>query len=252
MRLTGKVAVVTGGGSGIGRAIALGMAKEGAQVVIADINGKRADDTAGVIRAAGQKALAIQIDVAEKEQVDAMIQTTCDTFGTVDILVCSAAIMESVPMLDCTLEQWDRTMAVNLRGVMLCTQAAGRVMSKKRAGKIVILSSLAAIRGRRQQQAYCSSKGALLAFVKSCAMQLGEYNITVNAIAPGIIETDNPEPLSDREEKIEHIPMKRVGTPEDIVGPAVFLSSDDSAYVSGITMLVDGAVSVRLTGADNS
>lgn len=250
MRLMNKVAVVTGGGSGIGRAIALGMAEEGAAVAIADINAESGKRTADEITASGYKAIAVATDVAEKEQVDAMIQTVCETLGTVDILVCSAAVMESMPMLECTLEQWDRILAVNLRGVMLCTQAAGRIMAEKKAGKIVILSSLAAIRGRGQQQAYCASKGALLAFVKSAAMQLGEYNITVNAIAPGIIDTVSLEPLRDREEKIEHIPMKRVGTPKDIVGPAIFLAADDSAYVSGITMLVDGAVSVRLTGAD--
>lgn len=251
MRLEGKVAVVTGGGSGIGRAIALGMGREGASVVVADMNAERAAAAVKDIADAGGKALAVKTDVAEKEEVDAMVKAACDTFGTVDILVCAAAVKEKVPMLECTLEQWDRMLAVNLRGVMLCTQAAGRVMSEKNSGKIVILSSLAAIRGRGQQQAYCASKGALLAFVKSAAKQLGEYNITVNAIAPGIIDTENPEPLNDREEKIEHIPMKRVGTPEDIVGPAIFLSSEDSAYVSGITMLVDGAVSVRLTGADS-
>lgn len=250
MRLKDKVAVVTGGGTGIGRAIAMGMAKEGASVVIADINAECAKKTADEITAAGQKAMAVTTDVSEKDQVDAMIKAACDTFGTVDVMVCAAAIKESVSMLDCTLEQWDKMLAVNLRGVMLCTQAAGMLMSEKNAGKIVILSSLAAIRGRGQQQAYCASKGALLAFVKSAALQLGKFNITVNAIAPGIIDTENPEPLRDREEKIEHIPMKRMGTPEDIVGPAVFFATDDSAYVSGTTLLVDGAVSVRLTGAD--
>ena len=250
MRLEGKVAVITGGGSGIGRAIALGMGREGARVVIADIDGEKAKSAAESIVKDGGVSLAVKTDVAEKEEVDAMLSEACAAFGTVDILVCAAAIKEAVPMLECTLEQWDRMLAVNLRGVMLCTQGAGQIMAKKNSGKIVILSSLAAIRGRGKQQVYCASKGALLAFVKSAARQLGEYNITVNAIAPGIIDTENPEPLNDREEKIEHIPMKRMGTPEDIVGPAIFLSSDDSSYVSGITMLVDGAVSVRLTGAD--
>ncbi len=250
MRLKDKVAVVTGAASGIGRAIAAGLAKEGAKVVIADINEEGAKAAAAQITADGHEAIAVKTDVSEEAQVDAMVKAAVDTFGTLDIMICAAAVKESVPMLESTLEQWDRTLAVNLRGVMLCTQKAGMVMSEKNSGKVVILSSLAAIRGRGQQQAYCSSKGALLAFVKSAALQLGKYNITVNAIAPGIIDTENPEPLRDRDEKIEHIPMKRMGKPEDIVGPAIFLSSDDSSYVSGITMLVDGAVSVRLTGAD--
>lgn len=250
MMLEKKVAVITGGASGIGHAIAVGMAKEGANVVIADIDEAGAEKTEQEIRSMGKGALAVKTDVSDKNQVDALFRKAVSTYGTVDILVCSAGIMETKPMLAVTVEDWDRTWAVNVRGVMLCTQAAANIMSAKKSGKIVLISSLAAKRARADQVPYVASKGALLAFVKSAAKQLAEYNITVNAIAPGIIDTIHQEPLKNRQDKIDHIPMQRMGTPEDIIGPALFFSTDMSSYVNGTTLLVDGAYSIRLTGAD--
>ena len=251
MRLENKTVVITGGASGIGRTLVRGMAKEGARVVIADVNRKKAQEAAREIAAGGGEALALETDVSEKQQVEAMIQDTVKAFKTLDVLICCAAIKRTASLEELSIQDWDRIMAVNVRGVFLCVQAAAALMAEQKLpGSIIVMNSLAAYRGRRNQQAYCASKAALLAFVGNAALQLGKYGIRVNGLAPGILDVEDPEPLEDKGYKTEHIPMGRPGRPEELIGPAVFLATEDSSYISGETIKVDGAFSQRLSGCD--
>lgn len=253
MRLENKAAVVTGGASGIGRAIAIGFANEGAAVVVGDIDFAGAEETVREIEKAGGRALAVEADVAVKEQVEALINTAVENFGALNILVNAAGIFEPVSLLDCTVEQWDRTMAVDLKGVFFAVQAACRVMKDNGGGSIINISSNAAFRGRPMQQAYAAAKGGLRGLTGNVAVQMGEYGIRINNISPGWIDTKSAELDYIADEKLKGfrtaaIPLLRRGTPEDIVGPAVFLASDESAYMTGDTMVVDGGSSVYLSG----
>jgi len=254
MRLKDKVVIITGGASETGRAIATGFAGEGARIVVADINIAGAQETAAAATKAGQKALAVEVDVSVQAQVESMVEAAVAAFGRVDVLVHAASVFLSVPMLECTLEQWNRVQDVNIRGTMLCTQAVCRVMKEQNYGKIVLVSSTAGFRGRVGQQAYCASRGALLAFTKSVGLQMGRYGITINTLAAGYLDTDSCESLKDepelRKERIANNPMRRLGEPEDMVGPALFLASDDSKYVTGTTLAVDGGIAAFVSGVD--
>lgn len=252
MRLKDKVAIVTGSASGIGRAIAIGFAREGATVVAADINIAGANDTVSEIKAFGGKGLAIETDVSRKEQTDNMVKATSDQYGQVDILVTSAAVLEEIPMLDITVEQWDNIIDVDLNGVLYSAQSAIKVMKEQKYGRVVIISSIAAYRGRAGQQAYCAAEGSLTGLTANLAVQMGEFGINVNCIAPGIIDTDFVESLKDkpeyREYRRSHTPLRRIGKPEDIVGPAIFLASSDSDFITGETIVVDGGISIYTNG----
>jgi 3-oxoacyl-[acyl-carrier protein] reductase len=252
MRLQDKVAIVTGGSSGIGRAIALGFAREGAAVVVADINMMGAVETVTQIEAFGGKGFAVETDVSRKEQTDNMVKAAMNRYGKVDILVTSAAVLEEIPMLDITVEQWDSIVDVNLNGVMYSAQSAMKIMKEQGYGKVVVISSLAAFRGRAGQQAYCAAEGALTGLVANLAVQMGEFGIYVNSIAPGIIDTDFKESLKHdpeyREYRRSNTPLRRIGKPEDIVGPAIFLASGDSDFITGETIVVDGGISIYTNG----
>lgn len=254
MRLENKVAIVTGGASGIGLAIAKGFAVEGARIVIADIAIDRANQAADEIKADGGEAIAVKTDVSVRNEVTAMVEETCKAFGRVDILVNNAGILEEVSIIDSTIEQWDRTMNVNLKGAFFCTQACARVMVEHGKGKIINISSLAEIRGRAKQTAYCASKGGLIAFSGNVANQLGPKGIYCNNIVAGFIDTDFPESLKGtglyRDYRIKATPCRRLGKPEDLVGPAIFLASDDSDFVNGAELRVDGGASRFLSGID--
>lgn len=250
MRLKDKVAIVTGGGSGIGQAIALAYAAEGAKVVIADVNRDGAEGTAGQITSAGGEALAVPVDVSDKAQVVAMVDKARDSFGRIDVLVNVAGVMNAYAILDTTEAQWDETLDINLKGTFLCLQAVARVMVEQGSGSIINTSSVLGQNARIKRSAYCASKAGIILLTQTAAMELGPHGVRVNAIAPGSIETPlvlsapiTPEALA---RKVAAIPLKRRGDPADLTGPAVFLASDDAAYVTGDIMTVDGGMTAGI------
>lgn len=240
MRLQGKNAVITGGANGIGHAIALAYAKEGARVTVLDRDAK-GQKTAEAIQKLGGEAAFVQVDVADRETLTAAIQNA----GPVDILVTSAAILEKCSILDSTME-------TNIHGVMNAVQAVIPGMKAQNSGKIIILSSMASFLGRADQTAYAAAAGTLTGFTRNAAVRLGEFGIHVNSIAPGIIDTDFPESLKDepeyREFRIHYTPLRRIGKPEDVTGAAIFLASDESDFVTGETIVIDGGVSIHMNG----
>ena len=244
MRLKNKIAIVTGGGSGIGRGVSIAYAREGATVVVADLNLETAQETVTEIEAAGGKGLAVRVDVADPAQIAAMIETAKTTFGRIDILFNGAGIISNKPLLDITVEEWDRILTVNLRGEFLCLQAAARVMVEQGRGKIINITSVLAAQARINRAPYGAAKAGIVALTQSAAIELGPKGVYVNAIAPGSIQTGMTKGAPPTPEaaarKLAGIPVRRLGVPEDLTGPAIFLASDESDYVSGIVMTVDG------------
>lgn len=238
MQLPDKIAIVTGGGSGIGRAISLGLAQEGARVAVCDINLETAQKTASAI---GPAAVAIQADVSQEADADRMVAETVRRFGRLDILVNVAGIVPHSPVLDLPVEEWDRVMAVNLRGVFLCTRAAARVMKDQGGGKIVSISSGRGVTGMDEGSHYAASKGGINAFTASMGMELGPYGINVNAVCPGFTATARTLAHLTEEQLREHReapPNKRAGEPEDAVGPVVFLCSEASKTMFGQILFI--------------
>jgi len=244
MRLENKVAIVTGAGSGIGKGIALRFAEEGANVVIADINLERAQDTAREIEALGRKSLAVKTDVTSLASIEQMVKTTVDEFGKVDILVNNAGIYIQKPLQETTEEDWNRTIDINLKGVFLCTKAVVPHILKQGKGKIVNIASIAGEVGFAYSSAYCASKGGVISLTKELALELAPKKINVNAIGPGVIETPMTkgmlEDKSTREVLLRSTPYGRTGKPEDIANAALYLASDESDFVNGVTLFVDG------------
>jgi glucose 1-dehydrogenase len=247
MRLKGKVALVTGAGRGIGRAIAVGYAREGAVVVVNYGHSREAaEETVAEILAAGGQAIAIRADIANLDDHEALIAQTVDAFGALHILVNNAGIEINEAVLEARNETWEQTVGVNLKGAYFLSVKAARAMMQAGGGKIVNISSVHDVEPLRNRAIYSISKGGLLMLMKSLALELAEYNIHVNGISPGAILTDmNRKHLSDlprRERLVGQIPMKRIGDPEDVVGAAVFLASSESNYVTGTTIYVDGGL----------
>jgi len=241
--MAGKVAIVTGAGSGIGRAIAYGLAFEGASVAIADIDGEKADAVAREIEANGGEALGLAVDVANTVQVDAMVDQAVERFGRLDILVNNAGRAARGFASQMTDDDWDNVIAVNLRGTFLCSRAALRHMIPQRSGRIVNTASGLGLRGSPGGAVYGASKAAIINFTKSLAQEVARYGITVNAIAPGV--TDTPFWRANRSEaEIEEADRtSQVGQPEDFVPLVVFLCSERGDVHSGI--IVDREVYVR-------
>jgi 2-deoxy-D-gluconate 3-dehydrogenase len=246
--LAGRVAIVTGGNRGIGLAIAEGLAKAGAAIVIA-----ARDKAAGQEAAAslGASAMFIETDVTNPESCHAMVRGTEDRFGRLDILVNNAGIMRFGRAEETALADWQAVLDINLTGAFLCAQAAYPAMRRQKAGKIINISSLAAIFGTAAGAAYASSKGGLVQLTRSLAVSWGPDNIQVNAILPGYIESD----LTRRAEverpgafdaKRARTPACRIGLPEDIAGAAIFLSSDASSFITGTSLTVDGGYAIQL------
>jgi|SRR5271157_807904 len=247
MRLKDKVVIVTGAGRGIGRAIAIGYAREGARVIVNYSRSREAaEDAVSAIRAAGGQAIAAKADVACLEDHQPLIGRALAEFGALDILVNNAGIEYTQPVLESKPETWDETMAVNLKGAYFLACAAARVMVQSGGGKIVNISSVHDVEPLRNRAIYSIGKGGMTMMVKSLALELAAHNIRVNAISPGAILTDmNRKHLTEparRERLLGQIPLQRIGEPEDIVGAAVFLASPESDYVTGTTIYVDGGL----------
>jgi NAD(P)-dependent dehydrogenase (short-subunit alcohol dehydrogenase family) len=243
MRLGDKVAVVTGGARGIGRAVANALAREGATLVVADVNAEGAQVAANELAEASHRSMPVAVNVADPASVAAMVRSVLDRFGKVDILINNAGVGGNTPFLETTLEEWNRIIGINLTGAFLVAQACAREMVKAGGGKIVNIASLSGQRGGHGRAAYGSAKAGLELLTKVMAVELAEYGINVNNIAPGAIETEMAKFAHDQATRAAYnylIPMTRYGTPEEIADAAVFLCSDESRYVHGHTLNVDG------------
>ncbi len=238
MRLQGKIAIVTGGLSGIGQAIALRMADEGAFVIAADLNTKKTVLDSGTL-------VPLYVDVSDAESVDAMIRAVVTHYGGLDCLIHSAGIGRDLPFFETTIEVFDQMIAVNLRGSFLVGQAAARAMKRTCRGSIVNIASVSGIVGNAGRSAYAASKGGVIALSRAMAVDLAAFKIRVNVIAPGPIETPLVERLHVQELRgnwIDRTPMHRYGQPDEIAGAAVFLCSNDASYITGHVLAVDGGI----------
>jgi len=241
-RLRNKVAVVTGAGAGIGRAIALRFGAEGAHVVANDINASGADDTAQAIIAAGGSALAVAADVADKAQVDRLFDVALECFKTLDVLVNNASLTNTARhFLEADEPWWDQILAANLKSAFLCSLRAAPVMARRRQGSIINMSSGGASRAHRGNAAYDAAKGGVEALTRALALDLGPYGVRVNALVPGSINSKGMDEATLRERGLT-MPLGRVGEASEMAGPAVFLASDDASYVTGHLLLVDGGL----------
>lgn len=245
MKLSNKTAIVTGASRGIGREIALKLATLGANVVVNYAgNEQLAKEVVSEITALGQKALAIQCDVANSESVAQMVKQTIAEFGSLDILVNNAGITRDNLLMRLKETDWDDVININLKGVFLCTKAASRQMMRQRSGRIINIASVVGISGNPGQANYVAAKAGVIGLTKSAAKELAPRNITVNAIAPGFITTDMTDELSTdvKTELLNLIPLARFGEPADIANVAAFLSQEESNYITGQTITVDGGM----------
>jgi len=236
MRLQGRVAVVTGGAQGLGRAITLGMAHEGAKVVVADLQADKAESVAKEARSLGAEALAVEVNVASEPSVQRLAEETFKRFGAVDILVNDAGVYLRSPVVSKTEEDWDRTFNINLGGNFLCARAFVPAMRKQKSGRIISIASSIAHTGAKEFADYAASKAAIIGFVKALARELGPDGITVNAICPGSANTDMPRRHRSEEEvmaRLRATPLGHVLEPEDIAGSVLFLASDAASYITG-------------------
>ena len=241
-RLSNKVAVVTGAGAGIGRAIALRFGAEGADVVVNDINAASAADTAQVIVAAGGSAIGVTADVADKAQVDQLFDVTLERFKTIDVLVNNASLTDTARhFLEADEQWWDQILAANLKSAFLCALRAAQVMARRRQGSIINMSSGGASRAHRGNAAYDAAKGGVEALTRALALDLGPYGVRVNALVPGSINSRDLDEATLRERGMA-MPLGRIGDVDEMAGPAVFLASDDASYITGHLLVVDGGL----------
>lgn len=245
MQLTDKVALVTGASRGIGRAIALLMAKQGADVVV-NYSGSEgaAQETVDAILAMGRKAIKIKANVGNAEEVAAMVDEAHTTFGRIDILVNNAGITRDGLLMRMKDSDWDDVININLKGVYLMTKAVSKIMMKQRSGKIVNMTSVVGVNGNAGQANYSASKAGVIGFTKTCAKELASRGITVNAIAPGFIHTDMTDVLPDKvkDAMVHTIPLGRMAEPDEVAAVAAFLVSDMSSYITGQVINVDGGM----------
>jgi len=245
-RLEGKVALVTGGGRGIGREIALVFAKEGADVVICDVDPEIAQATRKDIESLGRRAMSFGTDVTDFKKVEEMVNLILDNLKRIDILVNNAGVTRDNLLLRMSEGDWDKVLAVNLKGVFNGTKAVSRAMVKQRGGKIINIASIIGIMGNAGQANYAASKGGIISFTKSVARELASRNINANAVAPGFIQTAMTQKLKadQRDAMLAEIPLSRLGEPADVAQACLFLASGDSDYITGQTLVVDGGMSM--------
>jgi NAD(P)-dependent dehydrogenase (short-subunit alcohol dehydrogenase family) len=265
-KLNGKIAIVTGGGQGIGKAVAVKLAEAGATVIVADVNEKTASATANEIRSSGANAKAFVIDLSDVGAIKDMASKVAEEFAGIDILVNNAGVVQTKPFLEITEEEWDRIIDINQKGVFFCMQAVAEQMirkipddvksagrSKTSYGKMVNLSSISGRRGRDVQPHYGASKAAVISLTQSAALAFAPYNINVNAIAPGVVHTPMWDLVEKERSRLmggppgtatkafeDRIPLKRLGKPENMADAIVFLCSPDADYITGQTLNVDG------------
>ena len=238
-----SVAVVTGGGEGIGRAIAIAFSNCDRRVVVADVNGSDARNVQEEIQKGGKKALAIEVDVSSEASVRVMINRVLEEFGTIDILVNNAGIYPSTSLEKLTSQSWDRVIGTNLTGSFLCSRAVVAIMLEKKKGRIINLSSSTAFRGAKNGAHYAASKAGIIGFTKALALELAPEGITVNAVCPGLTDTAQPRANMTEQEiygKRDRIPLGRIAKPQDMVGPVLFLASDKAGQITGQTVFVNG------------
>lgn len=245
MNVNGKVALVTGASRGIGREIALELAREGANVVV-NYSGSeaKANEVVDEIKSMGREALAIQCNVADSDSVQSMVKETISHFGALDILVNNAGITKDNLLMRMKENEWDDVININLKGVFLCTKAVTRQMMKQRSGRIINISSIVGVSGNPGQANYVAAKSGVIGLTKTAARELAPRGITVNAIAPGFISTDMTDQLPEdvRNEMLKQIPLNRFGDPKDIAKVVSFMASESSSYMTGQTLHIDGGM----------
>jgi len=246
MLLKDQKAVVTGAGRGIGRAIALALASEGADVAILELDEAGAKETAALVEKSGRSALAFAVDVSDFSQVEETVNKILDLWGGLNIVVNNAGITRDALLIRMSEEDWDQVLAVNLKGAFNLSRAAVRSMMKKRSGCVINIASIIGLMGNAGQINYAASKGGLIALTKSLAKESAARGIRVNAIAPGFIATEMTGKIPEkiREEMIKAIPLGRMGTPEDVAGAVLFLASPSASYITGQVLVVDGGMRI--------
>ncbi len=244
MSLSGKIALVTGAAQGIGRDIALGLAKDGAEVAICDVNLEAAQKTAGDIEAMGRKSLALKANVASSADVTALIDQVVEKFGRIDILVNNAGITRDGLIIRMKDEDWDLVLSINLKGAFLCTKSALKYMTKQRSGTIINIASIVGAMGNAGQANYVASKAGLIGLTKTIAREYSNRNVTANAVAPGFIDTAMTQALSEqvRADLAKQIPLGRLGSSEDVANAVRFLASPSAAYITGQVIHVNGGM----------
>jgi NAD(P)-dependent dehydrogenase (short-subunit alcohol dehydrogenase family) len=244
-KLSGKVGVVTGGSRGIGKTLALALADAGADVIVTDLLAQQGEEVVQEITRKKKKSLFLKVDLSKKIEVEKMVSEARKHFGRIDILINNAAINIFSPAEEFSLEDWNKVLSVNLTGVFLCAQAVGKLMIEQKRGKIINIASVGGMTGTyRKAIAYDSSKAGVINLTRSLAVEWGKYNINVNAIAPGMIETDLTRRRLEEKEFcdffIKRVPLGKIGRPNDLVGPVLFLSSEASDWMTGQTIVLDG------------
>ncbi len=242
MQLRGHVAFVTGAGRGIGKAIALRFAREGADIALVDLNGEWAQGTGEEIAGLGRRAFVRTADVSDCDQVQAVIREAAATLGKLDILVNNAGIGRAQPFLEITKENWERHLQIHLSGTFYCAQAAAREMARQRYGRVINIASVAGLMGPIDLAPYGAAKAGIIGLTRAAALDLADDGITVNAIAPGPIDTEllRTWPADALRERAQHLPIARLGQVEEIAHAALFLASPDSSFISGAVLVVDG------------
>ena len=244
MRLKDKVALITGGARGIGRAIALTFAREGADIAVADVNLEIAQQTVLEIQDLGRKAMALEMDVTNYEKVEEGVNKILDKMGKVDILVNNAGITKDNLLLRMSQADWDAVINVNLKGTFNCIKAVTKPMIKQRSGRIISIASIIGLMGNPGQANYAASKAGIIALTKTVAKELASRNVNANAVAPGFIQTEMTAKLSEEVKKkmLEAIPLAKLGTPQDVANICLFLASDEASYITGQVITIDGGM----------